>query len=81
MFGWDIGWSAWWMVPVMVMMLLMAACMAMMFLRSKRMAMAGHFSCCHAPREDSAADTLRQRYARGELNQDEFENMRQHLGA
>jgi uncharacterized membrane protein len=80
MFGWDIAWSAWWMVPVMVIMLLMAACMAMMFLRSRGMALAGPLGCCHSPRENSALDTQRQRYARGELSKDQFEKMRQDLG-
>jgi len=67
---WD-GWG----VGMMIMMLLFSALIIVgVFLSIRWLVGLGRET-----RSDSALETPRQRYARGEINQDEFETMKQHL--
>jgi putative membrane protein len=72
---WNDYWSMPWMFfgPGMMIIFFVIICMAMMFLM-----MRGGFG---RGRNADAIDILRQRYARGEINQTEFEERRRFLEA
>jgi putative membrane protein len=65
------GWPHWWIGPLM-MMSLVIFCVAMMFFM-----MRGR----HRHRSDYALDILKERFARGEINQAEYEERRRLLEA
>lgn len=67
--GWDFGAGLlmllWWLVPI-------AAAVVLTVWLCRRSG--------RRPREDEALDILRQRFARGEIGADEFQEFRRHLG-
>lgn len=65
------GWTHWWMGPVM-MVLFAIFCIVMMSLMMGGGMMLGH-------RRDRALDLLKERFARGEINQAEYEERRRLL--
>jgi putative membrane protein len=68
------GYGAWWIFPLF-MLVMMVLCI---FLMRGRM---GSMMCCGhgGDTKDSALDTLKKRYARGELNNDEYEQKRREI--
>jgi putative membrane protein len=65
------GWPHWWIGPLMMVLFVMF-CMAMMFFMMRGRMM-------HRHRSDYAIDILKERFARGEINQAEYEERRRLL--
>ncbi|MEJ2378240.1 MAG: SHOCT domain-containing protein [Pseudolabrys sp.] len=64
MWGGGYGWPHWWLGPI-VFVLFFVFCMAMMFFMMRGRMM-------HRHRGDHALDLLKERFARGEINREEF---------
>jgi putative membrane protein len=80
MWWWNDGWNGYWHGPWMVgpvfMIMVAIFCIAMMFMMARGM-MGGH-SRSHG---DHALDLLKERFARGEITQAEYEERRRLLEA
>ncbi|HEY7239294.1 MAG TPA: SHOCT domain-containing protein [Burkholderiales bacterium] len=70
------GWGFWWIFPAMMMLLIFAAC----FLLMVRMPF-GHRHSNDRDATDSALRILSERFAKGEISKDEFEEKRSILGS
>jgi len=70
------GWGFWWIFPALMMVLMLAACF---FLMSRMML--GHGHGHFGETTDSALRILSERFARGEISKEEFEEKRSVLGA
>jgi putative membrane protein len=69
---WSGGWSTWMFFPPLMMLVFFAICMGMMmFMMRGRMA--------HGSRGRNAVEILEERFARGEINQPEYEERRRLL--
>ena len=69
------GWGFWWIFPALMMVLMLAACF---FLMSRMM-----FGHRHGPFRDTTGSALRilsERFAKGEISKEEFEERRSILG-
>ena len=83
MWAWQDGSFGGWWHPMlgmffMVLVILVIACVIMLILRRR-----GHFAMPYMPMAqhgDSALTILRERFARCELNKDDFDRMRKDLG-
>jgi putative membrane protein len=67
-YGWGPMWGFGWIIPVVIVVGLV-----WLMIRLSRMT--------HGQRGDRALHILRERYAKGELSKEEFDRMRQELGA
>jgi putative membrane protein len=74
--GWG-PWQFWWICPLM--MLVMLAVAAMIFLAFHRSAGGGHHVLPWRNPHESALQILNERFARGEIDQTEFEERRRLL--
>jgi putative membrane protein len=74
MMWWNDSWPMPWMFfgPMMMMIIFVAICMAMMFFMMRGGMMRGD-------RRQEAIDILKERFARGEINQAEYEDRRRLL--
>jgi putative membrane protein len=70
------GWGFWWIFPAMMMVLIFAACFFLMM----RMPF-GHRHGPYRDTTDSALRILSERFAKGEISKDEFEEKRSILGS
>jgi putative membrane protein len=69
------GWGFWWIFPALMMVLMLAACF---FLMSRMMSGRGHGHFRDST--DSALRILSERFAKGEISKEEFEEKRSILG-
>lgn len=70
----SFSYGLWWIFPLF-MLLMIVLCFFMMRGGMGSMICRGH----GGDTEDSALDTLKKRYARGELNRDEYEQQRREI--
>ena len=77
---WNDGssWSLGWLMPVATMSVL-ALFALFLFFRWRRYCLPGGQGCGPGHSGGSALDTLRRRYARGEVNKEEFDRIRKDL--
>lgn len=78
---WDGGWFGWFAGPVM-MIVFIAIAVVVVVLLVRWLGGAGHGHPTHPPLHTGRAplDILRERYARGEIDREEFEERRRVLG-
>lgn len=81
MMGWGAGWYGMIFGPL-IMILVLAALISAIVLLVRWLGGSWHAiePPRHAPPARTAFDTLRERYARGEINKEEFEERRRVLG-
>ncbi len=76
---WDGGWHGWFLGPLM-MILFLAIAVAVVVLIVRWLGGTGHSSAATpAPKQSSAVAILKDRFARGEIDKEEFENKRRIL--
>lgn len=78
-YGWPMGWGMMgWFAPIMMVVYWVAVIVAIVFLVRWLAASGGAWS--RTPKsEDSALEILKKRYARGEINKEEFEEKKKDL--
>jgi putative membrane protein len=69
----DHYWAMPWIIGPVMMLLFFLVCASLMFFMMRRHGMCG-------PRRSEALEILKQRFARGEINQAEYEDRRRFLG-
>ena len=78
---WDGGWHGWFVGPIMMIAFLVIAVVAVVLIVRWIGGSGQSSSTYHAsPPHQSALDVLRERYARGEIDKDEYEERRRTLG-
>ena len=76
---WDGGWHGWFFGPLM-MILFFALVVAVVVLLVRWLGGGGHGIPMHFPPGKTPVDILKERYARGEIDKEEFEERRRVLG-
>lgn len=76
---WNGGWSGWFFGPIM-MILFMVVAVVVLVLLVRSISGVGHTGAPHAPPGKTPLDILKERFARGEIDQAEFEERRKILG-
>ena len=76
---WNGGWQGWFMGPLM-MILFIAIVVALVVLLVRWLGGSGHGGAAHPPPGRTPLDILRERFARGEIDREEFEERRRVLG-
>ena len=76
---WGGGWYGWIFGPIM-MILVIAAVVAAIVLLVRWLGPQGHGPVTHPPSGRAPLDILKERFARGEIDKDEFEERRKVLG-
>ena len=75
------GWGAWWMLGMLVPLLFLGGLIALIAWVVVHLTSSRHSeSTLGTTRQDSAEEILRQRYARGEIDAEEYEERRRTLG-
>lgn len=77
---WGNGWMGWFMGPL-TMLVFLAIAVAVVVLMVRWLGGVGQVGPHHRPEERPALRILEERYARGEIEKDEFEERRRTLGA
>jgi putative membrane protein len=78
-YGWQMGWGMMgWFAPVMMVVFWVAVIVAIVFL-VRWLAASGGAASRTSRSEDSALEILKKRYARGEINKEEFEEKKKDL--
>jgi putative membrane protein len=72
MSGWGFGMGWFWPPIIMLVIIIFIIVAIVVYLVRQKRPPSG-------PREDSALDILKKRYARGEINKEEFEEKRRHI--
>lgn len=75
---WGGGWHGWFIGPIMMMLFLAVAVALVVFF--VRRAGAGNGSMTSDPPRNSPLDILKERFARGEIDKNEFEERRKVIG-
>lgn len=76
---WSGGWYGWIFGPIM-MILVIAAVVAAIVLLVRWLGVPGHGPAIHPPSGRAPLDILKERFARGEIDKEEFEERRKVLG-
>lgn len=76
---WGGGWHGWFLGPIM-MIVFIAIAAAVVVLVVRWLGGAGHGSALHSPPGRTPLDILKERFARGEIDKEEFEERRRVLG-
>ncbi|HEX9770367.1 MAG TPA: SHOCT domain-containing protein [Kiloniellales bacterium] len=76
---WDGGWHGWFFGPIM-MIVFFAVAVAVVVLLVRWLGGPGHGGGWHAPPGKTPLDILKERFARGEIDKEEFEERRRLLG-
>jgi putative membrane protein len=78
-YGWQMGWGMMgWFAPIMMVVFWVAVIVAIVFL-VRWLAASGGAGSRSPKSEDSALEILKKRYARGEINKEEFEEKKKDL--
>ena len=76
---WDGGWHGWFFGPIM-MIVFLAVAVVVVVLLVRWLGGTGHGAAPHAPSGKAPLEILGERFARGEIDQEEFEGRRRVLG-
>jgi len=76
---WNGGWGGWFFGPIM-MFLFIAVVGVVIFLLVRGLGGSGHAGTPHSPPGRTPMDILKERFARGEIDKEEFEERRRVLG-
>lgn len=76
---WNGGWHGWFFGPIMMIMFL-AVAVVVIVLMVRWLGGPGHGNTLHSPLGKTALDILKERFARGEIDKEEFEERRRVLG-
>ena len=76
---WNGGWHGWFFGPIMMIVFIAVAIVAVVLL-VRWLGGAGHGIAPHAPPGKAPLDILKERFARGEIDKEEFEERRRLLG-
>ena len=76
---WDGGWHGWIFGPIM-MIVFIAVAVVVVVLLVRWLGGSGHGAVSHAPPGKAPFEILRERFARGEIDKQEFEERRRVLG-
>ena len=76
---WHGGWYGWFLGPIM-MIVFLAIAVAVVVLVVRWLGGTGHAATPRAPAGKTPLDILKERFARGEIDKDEFEERRRVLG-
>ena len=76
---WDGGWHGWFFGPIM-MILFIAVAVVVIVLLVRWLGGAGHGGALHGPPGKTPLDILKERFAKGEIDKQEFEDRRRALG-
>ena len=74
MMGWGWGW-----VHLLFMVVFWVLIVLLIILLVRRLGSSGHPNWAVPPQEDSALEILKKRYARGEINKEEFDSKKKDL--
>ena len=75
---WNGGWYGWFFGPIM-MIVFIAVAVVVIVLLVRWLGGVGHGSATHGPPGKTPLDILKERFARGEIDKEEFEERRQLL--
>jgi putative membrane protein len=78
MHSWGGGWHGWFIGPIM-MIVFIALATVVVVLVVRWLGGTGHGGATHAPPGKTAIDILKERFARGEIDKEEFEERRRAL--
>lgn len=76
---WDGGWGGWFIGPIM-MIVFIAVAVVVVVLLVRWLGGPGHSGTLHNPPGKTPMDILKERFARGEIDKEEFEERRRVLG-
>ena len=76
---WNGGWHGWFFGPIMMIVFIAVAAVAVILL-VRWLGGPGHGSPHHQPTTRAPLDILKERFAKGEIDKDEFEERRRVLG-
>ena len=76
---WNGGWHGWFFGPIM-MIVFIAVAVVVAVLLIRWLGAPGHGGALHSPPGKTPLDILKERFARGEIEKDEFEERRRLLG-
>ena len=76
---WEGGWHGWIFGPIM-MIVFIAVAVVVVVLLVRWLGGSGHGAVSHAPSGKAALEILKERFARGEIDKEEFEERRRVLG-
>jgi putative membrane protein len=76
---WNGGWGGWFLGPIM-MIVFIALVVAVIVLLIRWLGGSGHAGTMHSPPGKTPLDILKERFARGEIDEEEFKERRRVLG-
>ena len=76
---WNGGWHGWFFGPIM-MIVFIAVAVVVVVLLVRWLGGSGHGGALHSPPGKTSLDILKERFAKGEIDKEEFEERRRVLG-
>ena len=77
---WNGGWHGWFFGPIMMIIFIAVAVVVVVLLVRWLGGGLGHGGALHSPLTKTPLDILKERYAKGEIDKEEFEERRRVLG-